>query len=290
MSANKIIATIASRVPVSRFLDYREYLQTIYQQLKAELESYSYLSFAEDLGFSKSNVVHLMIRGKRPLSSKAAVQVAEILHLKGKDKKYFEDLVAYQNSRDPQERETLFQDLVAIKTREVHHASDLSAQLEFFTDWYHTAIFEFSQTQAFSSDPKLLAASLTPRIRPEQARRSLELLVELGLLQHEPATGRYRATEKRLSTGDEIASLAVTRYHQKMIELGKESVTAVEPSQRDISSISISIPLDLLPELKSEISKFRKKLLELSEKSLEAEAVYQMNIQLFPLTRKKGGL
>ncbi len=289
-SADKILASVAARVLVSRYLDYREYLEVLYQELKTELGSYSYLSFAEDLGFSKSNVVHLMIRGKRPLSVKAAAKVADILQLKSKDRKYFEDLVAYQNSRDPQERETIFQDLVHLKTREVHHASDLSAQLAFLTEWYHSAIYELCQTSAFNPDPKLLAASLMPRIRPEQARKSLELLLELGLLKHDEKTNTYSVTQERLTTGDEIASLAVTRYHQKMIEIGKESITAVESGQRDISSISISIPLHLLPELKTEISQFRKKILALSEQAKDPDAVYQMNIQLFPLSRSKGSV
>lgn len=285
---NKLIIAIARRLSVSRYLDYKDYLEALYKALKQELDSYSYLSFAEDLGFSKTNVVHLMIKGKRPLSSKAAHKVADILDLKGNERKYFEDLVAYQNSRDSQERETIFQEMLAIKAKEVKAEDELLAQLEFFTEWYHSAIYELSFTKQFTSDPKELASQLAPRIRPEQARRSLELLERLGLLAKSPESDNYAPTKGRISTGDEIASMAITRYHQRMIEMGKESLTSVDSPLRDISSISIAIPVAMVPELKKEISQFRKKLLSLASETKDPDTVYQMNVQLFPLTRKKG--
>jgi uncharacterized protein (TIGR02147 family) len=185
-------------------------------------------------------------------------------------------------------RELLFQELVELKTQEVKAEDNLLAQLEFFTEWFHSAIYELSFTGTFSDDPKALAATLTPRIRPEQARKSLELLERLGLLSRDADSGQYKPTHSRISTGDEIASLAITRYHQKMIELGKESLTAIHAQARDISSVSIAIPSSLLPEVKKEISLFRKKLLNMAEQARNADVVYQTNIQLFPLSRDKG--
>jgi uncharacterized protein (TIGR02147 family) len=288
MSHAKLIVAIASRVSVSRFLDYKEYLQAVYEAIKQELGKYSYLNFSDDLGFSKTNVLHLIIKGKRPLTSKAAVRIADILQLGSKDRKYFEDLVAYHNSRDSVERELLFQDLLELKTKEVRSEDALLAQLEFFSEWYHSAIYELCFTQNFSSEPKQLAASLTPRIRPEQARKSLELLERLNLLSRDEETGSYKPTHSRISTGDEIASLAITRYHQRMIELGKESLTSIQAQARDVSSVSIAIPSSLLPEIKKEISVFRKKLLSMAEQAQNADVVYQTNIQFFPLSRDKG--
>ena len=175
-----------------------------------------------------------------------------------------------------------------LKTKEVKAEDNLLAQLEFFTEWFHSAIYELSFTGSFSDDPKALAATLTPRIRPEQARKSLDLLERLGLLIRDADSGQYKPTHSRISTGDEIASLAITRYHQKMIELGKESLTAIHAQARDISSVSIAIPSSLLPEVKKEISLFRKKLLNMAEQAKNADVVYQTNIQLFPLSRDKG--
>ena len=61
----------------AEYLHYRDYLREVYKRVKAELSSYSWLQFAEDLGFSRTNVIHLVIQGKRPLSAKAAEKVVE---------------------------------------------------------------------------------------------------------------------------------------------------------------------------------------------------------------------
>ncbi|HYX38534.1 MAG TPA: TIGR02147 family protein [Oligoflexus sp.] len=286
MSRQKLIETIASRVSVTRYLDYREYLQAIYLALKNELGSYSYLSYAEDLGFSKTNVVHLIIKGKRPLTDKAADRISSALDMRSNERKYFEQLVSFQNSHDAIEREMLMQNLLHYKNKDVQ-SEESHDQLEFFTEWFNVAIYELALTPYFTEDPKELAGLLTPRIRPEQARKSLELLQRLGLLRKDESSGRLMTTRNRVSTGDEIASLAIIRYHQKMIDLGKESLTSVEASLRDISAISIAIPEHKLPEFKKEISALRKKLLSMADEETSPDAVYQVNFQLFPLSRQK---
>src|ERR1700730_5835126 len=95
----------AAAVPVVGLLDYREYLQGVYAWLKADLDTYSYLSFAEDLGFSRTNVLHLVINARRPLTLKGAIRVANALQLKGLERRFLETLVHYCNSRKPAERE-----------------------------------------------------------------------------------------------------------------------------------------------------------------------------------------
>ncbi len=287
MSSLKLLQLVASRVPVTRYLDYREYLQALYLALKAEVGSYSYLSFAEDLGFSKTNVVHLIIRGKRPLTDKAADRISSALDLRSNERKYFEEMVSFQNSHDPVQRENLMDKLLHYKAKAVASNESLD-QLEFFSEWFHSVIYELSFTPYFTESPKDLAVLLTPRIRPEQARKSLELLVRLGLLARKSEGACLEPTKTRISTGDEIASLAIIRYHQKMIELGKESLTSVGAQLRDVSSISIAIPEAMVPELKKEISALRKKLLSLAEQEKNPDAVYQVNFQLFPLSRQKG--
>ncbi|WP_176736891.1 TIGR02147 family protein [Oligoflexus tunisiensis] len=286
MSRPKLIQAIASRVPVTRYLDYREFLQAVYLALKQELGTYSYLTYAEDLGFSKTNVIHLIIKGKRPLTGKAADRISSAFEMRANERKYFEQLVDFQNSHDPIEREKLMQNLLHYKTKEVHSEASHD-QLEFFTEWFNVAIYELAFTPYFTEEPKDLAALLTPRIRPEQARKSLELLQRLDLLRKDETSGRLIPTRNRVSTGDEIASLAIIRYHQKMIDLGKESLTSVDAALRDISAISIAIPEDKLPELKKEISALRKKLLGMAEAESHPDAVYQVNFQLFPLSRQK---
>ncbi|MBF0443342.1 MAG: TIGR02147 family protein [Oligoflexales bacterium] len=278
------LSTATRHVPATSYLDYREYLEALYQEVKSLEKRYSYLEFAEDLGFSRTNVIHLSITGKRPLTSKAAAKIISSLGLSGVQKQYFEALVAYQNSRNPVLREELFQSLIALKGRTLSTIS-LKANLEFFSEWYHSAIYEMTFMDSFNSDPHWIAGHIMPRIRPFQAQKSLELLTEIGLVTFNIEKGRHEPTARRVTTGDEIASLAVVRYHQKMIEIGRESITGIDETLRDISAITFSIPASRMEEYKKEISEFRKRLLAMADETVDKDVVYQLNIQLFPLSR-----
>ena len=68
--------------------------------------------------------------------------------LSGSAKKYFECLVEYQNSRDSSKREALFQTLISIKSKSLS-SYEAKAQLDFFSEWYHTAIYEMIHSKDF---------------------------------------------------------------------------------------------------------------------------------------------
>lgn len=291
----KTILKKASReVRATSFLNYRDYLKAIYVQIKQKTGDYSYLQFSSDLGLSRTNVVHLIIQGKRPLTAKAGKAVADALQLSQTDRLYFEALISYQNSRIPDERARFFETMLNLKSRVVQSELD-KAQLEYFSEWYHPAIREMTFMPSFKSDPSWIADRTNPRIRPEQARHSLELLEKLGLVRFDRDLGRHVPTESNVTTGDEVSSVALVQYHRKVIDLGRESMTAVAESSRDISSITICVSEATAEILKQEIQRFRKKLLQIAEDELKKQQkpdpendsmeVYQANFQLFPLTK-----
>jgi uncharacterized protein (TIGR02147 family) len=282
---HKILSAAAVTVTVWSFLDYKEYLAAIYRAVKPRIAGYSYLMFAEDLGFSKTNVIHLVIRGKRPLTTRGAGRVVKALMLSGVARQYFERMVALQNENNSAERDKLFVRLMALKERTLS-SEEAKFNLDFFSEWYHIAIYELVGMASFSADPYWVADNLIPRIRPEQARKSILLLEKLGLIVFVQEKNCYEQTRERVTTGDEIASLAFVRYHQKMIEIGRESLLTVHELIRDVSSVSFSIPEEKIAELKREISMFRKRILDMSDEWKKSDRVYQMNIQLFPLSKK----
>jgi len=107
----------ASGVDPLAFLDVRDYLQAVFKEVKKNVEHYNYFEFSEDLGLSKSNVVHLIIRGKRPLTKKAGAKIAEALGLVSDARIYFENLVVCYVSRLSDERQVAYQKLLEIRKK-----------------------------------------------------------------------------------------------------------------------------------------------------------------------------
>jgi uncharacterized protein (TIGR02147 family) len=281
---NDSMARACQEVRPTQFLDYRKFLQEVYAWFKTHLDSYSYLQFAEDLGFSQSNMIHLAIRGKRHLRMKSVQKIVESLGLKGAERQYFETLVRYNSARLASEREVYFQRLVAIKNRTLTSKIEQS-QLEYYSEWYHPVIREMVNMPDFQGDAGWIAARIQPRILPEQARKSLELLVELGLVEYSEEKQKHVLTQRNVTTGDEVTHMAVTRYHQRVIEIGRESITQVPSVRRDISGLTLSVSQEVAQKIKAEIQKFRKHLLAIADESVEPDEIVQVNIQMFPFTK-----
>ena len=279
-----ILRQAAAKMPVTQHLSHRDYLKALYDAVKAEAEAYSYLKYAEDLGFSATNVVRLVIAGQRPLTSKAAEKIAKALDLHGSDRRYWTTLVKYANARLPAERDNLFRLLMSYKTKSQPAELD-PVQAEYFSEWYHPVIREMTALADFDGDPEHIKARLTFPLRLEQIKRSLELLEQLGVILKDPATGRYARTATRIATDSEVDSMAVVRYHQKMIEIGRESITVVPEEARDIRAVTVSLPKAALPLLKGKIEEWVAQIAAMEHDDTPGDQVIQVNVQMFPFTK-----
>ncbi|MDO8518852.1 MAG: TIGR02147 family protein, partial [Deltaproteobacteria bacterium] len=55
---------------------------------------------------------------------------------------------------------------------------------------------------------------------------------------------------------------------------------------RDVSTLTLGIRKERLPQLKQKIQEFRKEILKFVSADTEPEEVAQINIQMYPLTRQ----
>lgn len=279
------IVSLVKDVKVTSYLDCREILKTVYELLSAEAKKYSYRQFSEDLGFGFTNYLHLILKGERPVSPKAAVRIAQTLGLKGINRQYFVTLAEHAAAKNISQREALFQTLLELKNREL--SSDLDRdQLEYFSEWYHPVIREMIGLKLFDATVENVIEKLVPHLTPEQVKRSLELLERIGYIQQNPKSGRLEVTQTHVRTPPEVRGIAVIRYHQQMLELASTSITKVKAARRDISALTLQLSEVSARELKLDIQNFRKMLLQKSEKSQNADQVYQLNIQFFPFTKE----
>lgn len=280
----ELMTRMRGELPPQEFLDYREYLAMAYFWLKDRLGRYSYLQYADDLGFSYTNVVHLVIRGRRALSLQAAKRVANAFAFSEDERAYFFSLCEYQNAKEPVTKELFYRRLLELRRRQPGQQGLTTAQLRMFDEWYFPIVREMASLPAFSSDPAWIAERIMPRISPEQAAASLSLLTELGLLHYDEAQGRHVPSERVVSTDHHANSLPLQQFHCRMIDLGRDALPQQESEFQDISVTTITISHIMAQDLKREIAAFRQRLVALAERSsAPPDQVYVVNIQLFPV-------
>jgi uncharacterized protein (TIGR02147 family) len=264
-----------------------EVLKRLYAGMKRVAPSYSYRAFALDLGFGPTNYLHLICNGRRPLSVSAARRIATSLRLGEREERYFVLLARHGTARSAVEREVAFEEIVDIKARLIG-GSESKDGFEYFSEWWHAAIREMVLLPGFCPEPEWMASRLVPRVTPDEARRSWELLSRLGLVRRD-AHGRWRQAEARIEQPEGARSLAIIRYHQKMAELGKECVMRVKARDRDVTVLTVPMTRALFETLRAEAAAWQQRILAAAESLDDGEEIYQINIQIFPLTERSTG-
>ncbi len=269
----------------SSFLDYKDYLRTYYAHLKLLVGRYSYFQFADDVGFGATGIIHQMIQGRRALTRHNGSKLAEGLGIKGIERRYLLLLIEYTNLRAPAQRQTVFQRMWQLKRETIKDAHD-QATLEYFSQWYHPVIREMTAFDDFSSDPEWISRRLVPHVSPQEAAESLALLERLELIQFDPATGRHELASGTVHAGHEVMGHGFVSYHQQMIQLGGESLTRTHASDREISGVTLRLSRTAREKLRSMVHQFSMQALnEANEDQGESLEVFQLNIQLFPVTK-----
>jgi uncharacterized protein (TIGR02147 family) len=283
----KILKQAGRDLRVSDYLSYREYLETLYRRATGLVPNYSYEAFAADLGLSKTNALRLAVIGRRNLAVSSARKVAQALALKHDDRRYWLLLVEQNNARSASARDALFQELLRLKASALPSAA-FRTRLAYYADWYNPIIREMTGMPDFRSDPHWIARRLYHSVRPRQVQASLDLLSDLGLIVYDRELGRHRKTDDDVIVDRSFDHMAMARYHQKMIEMARDSVTVVPEDERDHNALTVCIPPSVFERLKALSDELVDQALAMERDaatSSEPKQVYQLNTNLFRLTK-----
>lgn len=266
------------------FSDYRLFLKEAYGFLKETQASFSFRYFAKLAGFKSPNFLQLVMEGKRNLTSDSIPKFAQALSLNKQQTDYFSNLVLFNQAQDDEAKNLYYKKITHNRRyRELRQLEN--DQFQLYSHWYNLAIRELVTQKNFREDPVWIAQQLVPKISEKEAAEGLALLLKLKLLQRNPR-GQLVQADPTLSSGAEVKSLAVANFHRAMLKKAAQAITIIPASERDISAVTIGVNRASLPQLKEKINQFRKELLAtLGNSEIPAEQVYQLSIQLFPLTR-----
>lgn len=268
------------------YSDYRLYLQDWYAEKKQANTHFSFRLWAEKSGFKARDYLMRVMRGDRNLSLDGIEKLSEYFHFSEKQIEYFRALVAFNQAEEPIAKEKAWQKLSQISKIGVHQKIRRE-QFEYFSSWHYAALRSLLPVTDCGDDWEKVGRWFDPILSAKQVKDSVDLLLKLGLLQRK-AKGRYTVTHAALTTGDEIASVAVAAFHKTTIDLVKRSIEKHPSTARDISGITMSLSNQGYQRIKTELSAFRKKVMEIAAADTKEDMVYQLNLHLIPLTQNRG--
>lgn len=269
------------------YLDYRLFLKDLIKELKKK-KKYKVRAFAFKAGIRTPGYMKMIIDGKRNLTLKMAQSFSRALGIKGREKIYFEKLILYNHEKDPDLKKEYFDDLMALKPRTDQHTLD-KKQYRYFSRTYYACIQEMVALPDFNEDPKWIAERCYPPIRVSQAKEALETLIELGFVKRGP-DGRLFQTERLIQTEAKNTQIAETfHYHESVINKARKALSAFDQHERHCLAVTMPLNEQLYQRIVEESCGFRDRIIKLVQEESGGGEIYQMNFQLFPMTKKKEG-
>jgi uncharacterized protein (TIGR02147 family) len=267
---------------IFEYYDYHKYLLDYYTEKKGTSRYFSYRYMSRQLGIDAGYLVKVL-QGQKNLSYQSTPQVTSLLKLNKKETEYFKVLVLFGKTKSNTEIAEYFEKLLHIsETKRVSVDAD---KYEFYKKWYYSVVREVIGFFPFKGDYKALAEMILPPITPGQAKKSVELLERLDLIKKN-SDGVYASTERFITTGEKWRSIAIRQFQEETIQLAKTALDVVPKDERDMSTITLSISREGFEEIKEILKQTRRQVFEVAEKDPNVNGAYQLNLQLFPISKK----
>jgi uncharacterized protein (TIGR02147 family) len=264
------------------YTDYRKFLRDFFDERRKNKSFLSLRYYAGKLGLDPGNFIKIL-NSERHLSTKTIQQTINFLKLSKHEGDYFRTLIAFAKAKKQSEIKCHFERLAAMKRIEPFEIT--SAMAEFYRAWYHTAVAGLLSYYTFDGDYMALARQLVPSITINQAKESIALLTKTGIIKKD-SQGHLRPVHDLMTTGDKWNAAAIHEYQRETIKLAELALDELPKSIRDISTVSFAVNEEDFKEICSLAKDFRNSVMRIARDSEIADRLYQVNIQIFPLTRR----
>lgn len=264
------------------YLDYRRFLSDWFEAKKRANPKFSHRLFARLCGIKNPSLLHHVIERRRNLTERTLSAFVKGMGLRSGEGSFFGWLVKLDQAKHDDARNRAWEQISATRrfreARRIEHDA-----FEYLSSWALPAIRELAHRSDFRDDPSWIATQLQPSISVAEARKALDVLERLALLEEED--GVLTPTDASVTTAPEVSRLAVANYYQGVVERAAEAIERFPGRERHLISITVGVPAALMPTLKAEANAFLERMMHLCDASVEdPDRVMQMNLQLFPLT------
>lgn len=270
---------------IFKYSDYRKYIREYVGYKKSVLPYFSYRTLSSRAGINSSGFYPLIVQGKRDLTASTIAKTSNALELKDKEALYFEQLVLFNQASSLKLKNKYFDNLISILNQQKTLKIEEN-QYDYYSEWYHPVIRELVVFRDFKNDFRTLGRMLKPEITEKQARESVELLIRLGFLKFED--GKYIQTAPVVVTGPDIKSHKVLNYQISLLKLAIEAFDRFGPNDFiSNASTTFRISKETYELFKIKNREHRKELLDIASQDQNADMIYQLNMNMFPLSNPK---
>lgn len=193
---------------------------------------------------------------------------------------FFWVLVKFNQSENIDEREIYFEQLISLN-KTPKRILDQKAY-SYYKNWHNSVIRALLNVYEFNGDYSKLVKKVFPKITLKQAKESISLLLELGLVKKNKK-GIFKPVDKVLSTGESVKSELLRQNQLQYIEIAKKIFLSNNSRPQRAITKTISLSEEGYRRIDKKITKMSREINAIVHKDgNKADRVYQMNLLLLP--------
>lgn len=264
------------------YTDYRQFIKDHCEDLRKEKPFFSYRYIAQKAELKSTGFISWVVSGKRSISLKLAHKICTIFKLRKRETEYFLLLVNHNQATSGDERQHYLDRMLvyrSIRTDTVNRDQD-----QYYSKWYYSAIRELVAISKIT-DEQDVASQMCPSITRSEAKDAIALLCRLNIIRKK-SDGIYERCSTAIRAGSDVDRAIIHGYQIATMQLGQGALCRFDKDDRDVSTLTVSCNAADLPRIKECISKMRSEITEIVCESNNANQVFQINVQFFPLSKK----
>lgn len=283
---------------LSDYMNYRQFLADFYQfkrkSSKGSLRAYNYAVFSAAANIKSPNYLKMIIEGKRNLSDDMIGKFGKALGFMKEQTEEFRLLVQFTQATDPAERNMYLKKLSEHRVAGKLKSGEIDRKTwEKVPNWVTWIIYAMVDQEGVSFDTVALKNLLRGKASEDEIENALATLLNSGELRRDEATGELKKGRSLIESPEDIPVALVRKLQSQLMYLGLESLYQDQPTDREFGSLTMSLTKAEFEEIKFKLRQMRKSLHKdnsIARMKEKGERVYQLNIQLFPVTNAVTGL
>jgi uncharacterized protein (TIGR02147 family) len=152
--------------------------------------------------------------------------------------------------------------------------------------WYYYVIRQLGCVENAQVDASWLKNQLRFFVPENELQRALNVLVDLGLIEIQ-SRDKFVKTSEDLESTTDVSSEAIKRYHEQTLELAKRALREIPIHERHFGALTFAIDSSLIGRARELVASFKEDMRKLAGRSEHPDAVYQFQVQLYPMTKTK---
>lgn len=290
-SSHNSVAVTVNAPLVSDYMDYRLFLADFYRYKREItrhlLRPYNYAIFSAAADIKSPNYLKMIIEGKRNLSDDMIARFAKACSLNKTQADEFRLLVLFNQSEDPADRNYALKKLSEYRVDQKLKQGELDRKVfDKVPNWIGWIIYALADQEGVAFEPALLKQALRGKASESEITTSLNQLLASGELIRDPETAKITKGQSKEAV-EEIPPALIRKLQMQLMYLGLESLYQDEPDQREFGSLTLSLTEKEFNDIKFKLRQLRKSLYKensIARLSEKGERVYQLNLQLFPVS------